>query len=182
MTLFLIRLRGWDVEVPLHCYNTSALARSGDPHPHVDNIYIGVTFTFIASSLLYALVLSLKSQEKLQRNWAKTAAEFSELSGIPESNVHGFQAVAIAAISMSITATDLQYSLLTTAMLQSPLHIYSIFALRASNERYLEQGSSEREWGFGQIAAMVLLAGNLLQIVDCIAGMSRFQGCIRNHH
>jgi hypothetical protein len=55
-------------------------------------------------------------------------------------------------------------------MLQCPLHIYSIFALRAANERFLEEGSSEREWGFGQIAAVVLLGGNILQIVDGVVG------------
>lgn len=62
---------------------------------------------------------------------------------------------------------------LSVAMLQCPLHIYSVFALRASNERYLEERRAEREWGFGQVAAMVLLGGNVLQIVDGIAGVFR---------
>jgi hypothetical protein len=75
----------------------------------------------------------------------------------------------------SMPATDLQYTLLGIAMLQCPLHIYSIFALRASNERYLEDGSSEQDWGFGQIAAVVLLAGNILQIIDGVVGKSVFK-------
>ena len=55
-------------------------------------------------------------------------------------------------------------------MLQCPLHIYSIFALRAANERYLEGGTTEQEWGFGQIAAVVLLGENILQIMDGVVG------------
>jgi hypothetical protein len=58
------------------------------------------------------------------------------------------------------------------AMMQCPLHIYSIFALRASNERFLGDGGSEQEWGFGQIAAVILLGGNILHFVDGIAGAS----------
>jgi hypothetical protein len=50
------------------------------------------------------------------------------------------------------------------------LHIYSIFALRTSNEQYLETGSAEKDWGFGQIVAMVLLAANILPVVDGVAG------------
>lgn len=69
-------------------------------------------------------------------------------------------------------ATELQRFILSIAMLQCPLHIYSIFALRSSNEKLLDEGSSERQWGFGQIAAMVLLGNNILQIVDGIAGKS----------
>jgi hypothetical protein len=42
---------------------------------------------------------------------------------------------------MNAPATDLQYALLAIAMLQRPLHIYLIFALRASNEHSLEGGS-----------------------------------------
>lgn len=57
-------------------------------------------------------------------------------------------------------------------MLQCPLHIYSIFALRAANEQLLEGGTTEKEWGFGQIAAVVLLGGNILQIVDGVFGES----------
>lgn len=58
------------------------------------------------------------------------------------------------------------------AMMQCPLHNYSIFALRASNERFLDDGGSEHAWGFGQVAAVILLGGKVLQLVDGIAGVS----------
>jgi hypothetical protein len=79
---------------------------------------------------------------------------------------------------MNIPATDLQFAILQIAMLQCPLHIYSIFALRASNERYLENGSAEKEWGFGQIVALILLGGNILQFVDGVFGMFSPPECV----
>jgi hypothetical protein len=53
----------------------------------------------------------------------------------------------LSSYSMNAPATDLQYALLAIAMLQCPLHIYSIFALRASNEHSLEGGSERNgDW------------------------------------
>jgi hypothetical protein len=167
MSLFVIQLRRWDNEVPLRCYKTSAVARPEDSHPHVDNIYVAVTFTFIVVSLYYALIVSLNLQTRLRKKLSDPVS-WLEVVPLPESSVAAFR---VLSMSMDTPATDLQYTLLSIAMLQSPLHIYSIFALRASNERYLEEGSSEREWGFGQIVAMVLLGGNILQVVDGVAGM-----------
>jgi hypothetical protein len=56
------------------------------------------------------------------------------------------------------------------ALFQSPLHIYSIFALRSANEKFLEQGSTERDWGFGQIVSMVLLGAIVLTVADGVTG------------
>lgn len=69
-------------------------------------------------------------------------------------------------------ATNAQNFIVGVAMLQCPLHIYYIFALRASNESHLEAGGTEREWGFGQIVAIVLLGSNILPIADGITGRS----------
>jgi hypothetical protein len=93
-----------------------------------------------------------------------------------------FQAMIPALLlpsTMFAPATDLQYAILAIAMLQCPLHIYSIFALRASNEHYLE-GGSEKEWGLGQIAAVVLLGGNILQFVDGFIGRYFPQSRLKN--
>jgi hypothetical protein len=68
--------------------------------------------------------------------------------------------------------TRTQSLIVNVALLQCPLHIYSIFALRSSNERYLDSGGAERDWGFGQIVAMVLLGANILPVIDGIAGES----------
>jgi hypothetical protein len=156
--VFGTRLQKWDNDVPSHCYKTNATARPQDVHPHVDNIYIAVTFFFIYLSFFYALSLSLGSQSR---------------------HFHHMLPVLRLSSSMYAPATDLQYSILAIAMLQCPLHIYSIFALRASNEHYLE-GGSEKEWGLGQIAAVVLLGGNILQFVDGFIGRYLPQSRLKN--
>ena len=59
---------------------------------------------------------------------------------------------------------------LLLSSLQLPLHAYSIITLRASNEKLLKSGSVEQQWGFGQIAAMLLLGGNLLVLLNGCQG------------
>lgn len=56
--------------------------------------------------------------------------------------------------------------ILFVSYFQYPLHLYSVVALRSSNEGLLD-GDSENNWGFGQISALVLLAGVLFQ---CASG------------
>ncbi|KAH3917997.1 hypothetical protein HBI56_177680 [Parastagonospora nodorum] len=73
-------------------------------------------------------------------------------------------------IGADLVASDTDIGILSLALLQCPLHIYSIFALRASNERYLDGGVSGSDWGFGQTVAMVLLGANFLSIADGITG------------
>jgi hypothetical protein len=179
IVVFVTRLQKWDNDVPSHCYNTDAIARPQDSHPHVDNIYIAVTSSFIGLSFFYALSLSLGSemrqlQNKLSEVTSMLVSGATDLGisgrhGISSESLQGMIQVLLSSYSMNTPATDLQYSILGIAMLQCPLHIYSIFALRASNEQYLE-GGSENEWGLGQIAAVVLLGRNILQLVDGLIG------------
>ncbi|KAK8048146.1 hypothetical protein PG994_009876 [Apiospora phragmitis] len=49
-------------------------------------------------------------------------------------------------------------------MIQYPVQGYMMYALRATNEQYLS-GSSENEWGFGQIVALVLVVAMVLECV-----------------
>ncbi|KAH8759550.1 hypothetical protein F5882DRAFT_417108 [Hyaloscypha sp. PMI_1271] len=56
--------------------------------------------------------------------------------------------------------------ILGIAALQFPLHVYSMFTLHSSNNNLLTGGSSEQEWGFGQIMAVMLLATNLVVLVN----------------
>jgi hypothetical protein len=162
---------------------------------HPDKIYIGITFFFIFLTFGYAIDLGLNLQvrfAKLQEKWIKFLLSSlyprpapkpgSEpervailLAPMTEQSIQTASMLWRPLVSADVIATDTQNFILRIAMLQCPLHIYSIFALRASNERYLEGGSAESEWVFGQIAAMVLLGGNILQIVDGIAGM-HFRG------
>jgi hypothetical protein len=60
---------------------------------------------------------------------------------------------------------------LSVAMLQFPLHAYSIFTLRASNEKLLRSGNMEQQWGFGQIAAILLLGSNLIVLLNGLQGV-----------
>lgn len=175
--VFATRLQKWDNDVPAHCYKTDAIARPQDSHPRVDNVYIAVTFFFICVSFFYALSLSLGSQ--MRRLKPSEVASKMLVTGTTDSRIFRRQPISLedlilyphllTAYSTNAPATDLQYFILMLAMLQCPLHIYSIFRLRASNERYLE-GGSEKEWGLGQIAALVLLGGNILQFVDGFIG------------
>ena len=78
--------------------------------------------------------------------------------------------------SLSIGSDKLKFAVLTLAMLQYPLHIYMIFALRAGNEHLLN-GDSENYWGFGQIVALVLLASSVLQGFRAILGKFAWSLC-----
>ena len=63
-------------------------------------------------------------------------------------------------------AHENEYYMLWIAMLQLPLHMYSAFALRASNQ-HLMTDQSETEWGFGQTVAMIMVGGT---VVECLKG------------
>jgi hypothetical protein len=43
------------------------------------------------------------------------------------------------------------------------VHIYSVFALRASNQHLLT-GDSENSWGFGQVVALVMLGQPIIGV------------------
>lgn len=60
-------------------------------------------------------------------------------------------------------------TILTLALAQYPVHGYMVYALRASNEKFLS-GSSENEWGFGQIVAMTLVGSTLFECFKAWAG------------
>jgi hypothetical protein len=183
MSIFTSRLQKWDAEVPFHCYKTALISRPGDPHPLVDNVYIGFTFLYSMVSFFYAVTLAISTNvkfRKMLRGKQKRAVEF--LNSLPADNpISEGVAAGIQGWSLAISlaeahpvafggSMDIQYTILMIALLQCPLHIYSIFALRAANERYLEGGSEEAQWGFGQTVAVVLLGGNVLQIVDGVVG------------
>jgi ABC-type multidrug transport system fused ATPase/permease subunit len=159
--VFLSRLQKWD---PVHCYKTSAIALPASPHPRVDTVYVSITLAYILFTFCCALFLSLALQFKRVQKFQQEL--YNHVLSMPISPF-----VRQDGTPMSVPATQLQYYIPLIAMLQCPLHIYSIFALHASNERYLEEGAEEREWGFGQIAAIVLLGGNLLQVIDGVASM-----------
>ncbi|KAM0420656.1 hypothetical protein ACHAPT_011572 [Fusarium lateritium] len=66
------------------------------------------------------------------------------------------------------------WALVPLAMGQYPLHLYMVIAIRKGNERFLE-GSSENDWGFGQIVALAMCAATC---IECVRGFSGFDGKI----
>jgi hypothetical protein len=63
------------------------------------------------------------------------------------------------------------YYVIGFAILQFPLHLYAVIALKLSNKRLLE-GGNEAHWGFGQIFAVAMLGLTCFQLADGIRGMS----------
>jgi hypothetical protein len=52
--------------------------------------------------------------------------------------------------ALSVFKTGYKTSVLIIAMMQYPVHVYTVFALRIANEDRLD-GDSENYWGFGQV-------------------------------
>lgn len=180
-SIFAARLQSWDNNIPLHCYRTKNISYPGDKHPRADHAYIGVTFIYTVFSIGIALRQSTGRQEKSQtlelRLLERVIAEMPKLAtsrpgGMIIASLRGeiLGLQAVYGIGADLVASDTENQILSLALLQCPLHIYSIFALRASNERYLDGGVSGSDWGFGQIVAMVLLGANFLSIADGITG------------
>ena len=67
-----------------------------------------------------------------------------------------------------LPATFIRQGVGIYAVMQFPLHLYFVIALRTSNEGRLV-GGDENQWGFGQIVAMVTLVPT---IVECLLGVA----------
>jgi hypothetical protein len=68
---------------------------------------------------------------------------------------------------------------LLVAAAQGPLHAYSIFALRSSNEAFLTSGATEQQWGLGQTVPMILLGTNITALMNGIQGKPNcLPGCL----
>jgi hypothetical protein len=60
---------------------------------------------------------------------------------------------------------------LIIALIQYPVHTYSVFMMPAMNESHLVQGSTEQDWGFGQVVAITLLGSNIVMLFEGISSM-----------
>ncbi|KAH3973040.1 hypothetical protein HBH52_147430 [Parastagonospora nodorum] len=180
-SVFAARLQSWDNNTPLHCYRTKNISYPGNKHPRADHAYIGVTFAYTVLSIATALWQSTGLQKRAQatqlRLLERVVAEMPKVAtsrpgemiiASLRGEILGLQTAY--GIGADLVASDTENQILSLALLQCPLHIYSIFALRASNERYLDGGVSGSDWGFGQIVAIVLLGANFLSIADGITG------------
>lgn len=177
--LFGGHLGRWDDNVPGRCYNTRYLALPDAHHPLVDKIYLGVTCFYMFGALNFALILAI-SRCEVDQAWgmlrpvieyckvfASITDRFSRFPGIGSwADQQGLQSIIWYPFELQIALARANL-VLTTAMLQLPLHLYFIIRLRLSNEPLLSNGSDENQWGFGQIYALIMSAG---LVVECCKG------------
>lgn len=74
--------------------------------------------------------------------------------------------VRAAAPTFAEDPNERQVTALLLSLLQYPVHMYSVFMLRARNESHLVEGSTEQDWGFGQVVAVILLGNNVVMLVE----------------
>ena len=63
-----------------------------------------------------------------------------------------------------------QKTIIIVGTMQFILHVYTIVALRISNQPLLDNIALEDEWGFGQVIAIVMLAATLLECAKGLEG------------
>lgn len=196
--LFGVYLGQWDDNVPGRCYRTRGLALPAAHHPYVDRIYLGVTCLYMFSMLFFAWALAL-SRCKVDPAWGRRRSALaaqvikscsvymriydrsSKLTPLGNwVNQQGLKSVVWYLLVVPV-ALPRANPVLTAAMLQLPLHLYFIIRLRLTNEPLLSNGSDENDWGFGQIYALIMSAG---LVVDCCKGyLSAYIGSmLREYH
>lgn len=143
--VFGVRLMKWDDSKSGCCYNTHLVAAHISGHPGADQAYIAVTSLYF----LFAIAGCVQYE-----NFFST-----EYLVLPRVDIGRYKPEQMAPLIVGL------------AMLQYPLHLYFVIALRASNESLLA-GDSENAWGFGQIVALVLSAASLVECAKAISGMS----------
>jgi hypothetical protein len=166
-SIFGVRLQSWDYNNPGHCYNTHKISTSNAKHPYVDNIYIAITCLYVFVTLINAAAkLSPLSLLESRRRMAATKGSLIEL--FPRERPLKGRSLREQSLKEHRNSVVTQYLVLNIAFVQFPLHAYSIFTLRRSNESQLNSGNDEQTWGFSQVGAMVLLAPNLIGIVIAV--------------
>jgi hypothetical protein len=166
------------------CYNAAHLALPNARHPYVDHIYISITCLYVFLSLGVTLRISTTrfardKGEGIGDHWASKTCHFWSLSCVICANPCFPLGWCWACCTVKRDDEDEEDILrkfstsgvLVVATLQYPLHVYSLFTLRANNEGSLTNGEDEKKWGFGQIVAMALLAANLLLLLNGIQGI-----------
>lgn len=185
---FGIRLRSWSEDIPGQCYITSGIAAPGTTNPYVDHIYISVTcLWFIASlygalglngaafnSTAYGVRITLALNRTLDRELQRLEARGIDTELLTQI-VPLISLLRVTTPSTPTTPTTFtedpdgkQIAALLVALVQYPVHLYSIFVMRAINESHLVQGSSEQDWGFGQVVAVILLGNNVVMLYEGI--------------
>lgn len=191
--MFGLKLQTWDENIPGQCYSANQISTPTSLHPLGDDVYLAITSIYFFTSMTACGLVAVNTNPQLQRYLAieylvsdrnsNPITIFDFFSGTISGVAHLFNAdkLSLKDLGRFITQQLQRYFalvphderpkliVLALAMLQYPLHIYMIFALRAGNEHRLN-GDSENYWGFGQIVALVLLASSVLQGLRAILG------------
>lgn len=191
--LFGLKLQSWDDSVAGHCYNAGRISAQGAAHPYVDNIYLAITSLYLFASLAASLQAVRVGLQKFIRDlrdplvpgrrspsWIRglnaidlwlffaspaLLSEPSLLSQVKDGTL--LPQLWHSRPDAAAQADDASVNILTVGLIQYPVHVYTLFALRNSNESYLS-GDSENQWGFGQVVALVLVASVLLECFRAI--------------
>ncbi|KAH7127893.1 hypothetical protein B0J13DRAFT_611481 [Dactylonectria estremocensis] len=159
--VFGIKLIHWSHSLPAHCYNTKFIAYPGHSHPKVDLAYLGVT-CFYCLGCLWGCVSCHRSLN------AVLAPLLSPLKNAKFGSRELQKAYLLFLHPNRLS--ELAPGIVLAAMVQYPLHLYMVIALRASNESRLN-GDSENAWGFGQIVALIAAVSTIL---ECFRGISDY--------
>jgi hypothetical protein len=159
-------LEGWDLATAGSCYNTHLIATPNSRHPYVDKIYLGITCIYMFSALFGSIFYS---NDLFISKIISFPGNTIEENGNPLRPVLQTFFEALRTWRRKVTQMSIsnRMPVLTCALLQYPLHLYSIFALRTSNQHLLT-GESENTWGFSQIVALVMVGQT---IVECLRGI-----------
>jgi len=138
--LFGIKLNQWKTDELGHCYRYNYTALPHSSHPQVDKVYLGITCFYMVLLLIMCFVVAQVDSK---------ADYIGKIFWPHDSDGHFW---------VRFLAWAMRVWLVFTALLQFPLHLYMVIALRAANEKYLEvEEDSEQTWGFGQVVALVLV-------------------------
>ena len=160
----------WDDNTPGRCYRTRFISKPGHSHPYVDKVYLGITCFFCVGTMTFCgwkwTVGNLTAMDRLQKNLGFTLSQILE-DWWPQI-LEGYFPQILGFPSYHISTMAVVY-----ALLQYPLHLYMVIAMRVSNKGFVGDGS-ESAWGFGQIMALILALTTLL---ECIGGaIGEFRG------
>lgn len=149
---FGVRLNLWDENKSGHCYNTRYISDPSSKHPYVDKIYLGITCFFLIGVLEWAFIGAFNINMGLAPPlFVRRRSQFNDQGDVTEMYLGSAMLV------------------LCYASLQFPLHLYSVIALKAANQPFL-QGDSENMWGFGQVVAMVMFGATLTECCKGVKG------------
>jgi hypothetical protein len=177
--LFAIALGSWDYNRSGFCYHYNLVALSSSSHPYVDKVYLGLTSCCMFFLLIFCSILGKPSsflikllrekiQKKIDRSIERRPEEPSRMS--PWARKMG-RSILVRAFSLFCGCIWFsRLAVIIMALLQFPLHLYMVVALRTSNNPYLK-GDSENSWGFGQVVALVLIIPVLIELFSSWTGM-----------